>query len=143
MRKLFSVLISLALLFPLFLIVDAKSTSAACYNPFTVTPNGDIVEPYCSSGKLGPVGWSSVRSGARYSHTTSAGTKIYYKSGGSAQASSDFNTKVAPTVPYRKYVKDDGSVTLVKSPPEGDVRFYKSSSGSEPSLWWGKEKIRY
>lgn len=142
MKKIVSILISLLLLFPFFLIVETNSASASCYHSYSVTSN-DIVEPHCSSGKLGPVGWSSVRSGAKYDRSTKGGTKIYIKSGGAAQASSDFNI-VAPNVQYRKYINSDGSVTLVKLTPQGDVKLYKSSSGKEPTISWDeKEKIRY
>ncbi|SEM47417.1 hypothetical protein SAMN04489762_0157 [Terribacillus saccharophilus] len=94
----------------------------------------------CSGGV--PSGWGSVRAGASYSHKTGGGTKIYTKNGGSSKANTDFNS-VASNVTYRKYLKEDGSVTFVKNTPQGDVRFYKSHSGNEPSLSWKNEKIRY
>ncbi|MFC6040355.1 hypothetical protein ACFPYN_13075 [Paenisporosarcina macmurdoensis] len=101
-----------------------------------------IVEPMCT-GYKSPMGWSGVRSTASLNNTTSSGTKIYHNSsGGFKRASADFN-KVATTSTTTKYVNTDGSITFVKRPTEGDVRLYYSSSGNNPSLWWGNEKIRY
>ncbi|ELK44206.1 UNVERIFIED_CONTAM: hypothetical protein N8J90_00855 [Halobacillus marinus] len=160
MKKLiFTFLLLLLALTPLLL--GAKNVSAMCYGGWSIgepSPMGDttrdsnIVTDEHSSIKGGatiecgggsPRGWGSVRSGSTYSHTTSKGTKIYNRSGGSSRANSDFWNTVSPGASYKKYVKYDGSTTFVKFPKEGNVRYYKSHSGQEPSLWFGKEKIRY
>ncbi|MCH4828162.1 hypothetical protein [Planococcus halocryophilus] len=104
--------------------------------------NKSIIEPMCGGGTL-PPGWSGVRSKATLNNTTSSGKKIYHNNkGGAKAASADFN-KIAIGTTTTKYVNTDGSVTLVKRSVKGDVRFYKSSSGNNPTIWWNNEKIRY
>lgn len=104
--------------------------------------NQAIVEPMCGGGTP-PAGWSGVRSKAVLNNTTSTGKKMYHNNNGGAKAAAaDFN-RVAVGTTTTKYVNTDGSVTLVKRSAQGDVRFYKSSSGGNPTIWWSNEKIRY
>ncbi len=149
-KKRFYGFLSLAIIFSVVFIFDVQTVQAACYNPYvyseevTISPQEyetDNVQIMCSGGY--PSGWTSVRSTAKFRNKTSSGTKIYEKSGGYKKADSDFRTKIETKAAIRKYVKDDGSVTFVKSSSAGDVRLYKSSTEKYPSVWFGKEKIRY
>lgn len=155
-KKLWTILVPMLILFSISsLLFKTKDASALCTDFSMKKPNNQpvsgivntdvvnpdiVITPMCAESL--PMGWSTIRSGSTYVRTTSSGTRIYNRSGGSARARDDFFNVVAPNYTWRKYVTVNG-VTFVKSPPQGDVRYYISSSGGEPTLNFGKDKIRY
>ncbi|MDN3451796.1 hypothetical protein QMA09_16525 [Planococcus sp. APC 3906] len=161
MKKFMSILVALSVF---TLLWNSPNAQAACYGVWSMKDetqadltvskeftsqiesnnevNQAIVEPMCGGGTP-PAGWSGVRSKAVLNNTTSTGKKMYHNNNGGAKAAAaDFN-RVAVGTTTTKYVNTDGSVTLVKRSAQGDVRFYKSSSGGNPTIWWSNEKIRY
>lgn len=75
--------------------------------------------------------------------STKGGTRIYSRKGGATRANKDFHSVIEPSASVRKYVKANGDITFVKSSASGYVRYYKSHSGQEPTLSYGKDKIRF
>lgn len=167
MKKFISISLSFALLF--LLLPLGKTVDAACDRVWSLeemnisanwmqgSSDSDFVEPIqedaeyenptvdplCGGGKLPPAGWGSVLSGARLTKVTSSGTQNYVKNATTAQASREFN-KLAPGSQVRPYPKDDGSVTFVKTSPQGDIRLYQASShNGATSISWHNQKIRY
>jgi hypothetical protein len=167
LKKFISISLSLALIF--LLLPLGKTVDAACDRVWSLeemnisanwmqgSSDSDFVEPIqenaeyenltvdplCGGGKLPPSGWGSVLSGARLTNVTSSGTQNYVKNATTAQASREFN-KLAPGSQVRPYPKDDGSVTFVKTSPQGDIRLYQASShNGATSISWHNQKIRY
>lgn len=106
-----------------------------------VQKNDDLVTIQCGIGA--PRGWQSGKNGSTYVKSTKGGTRIYSRKGGATRANKDFHSVIEPSASVRKYVKANGDITFVKSSASGYVRYYKSHSGQEPTLSYGKDKIRY